>query len=89
MGGNKEAKKERARQRTRGTKGKAVRNREGDRWMVEEKERGNIQEGTHKRRQTETLQLQEHVFAETMKNRKGRFSWKDPVGQKSGTSMCV
>lgn len=57
--------------------------------MGEEKERGNIQEGTHKRRQTETLQLQEHVFAETMKNRKGPFGWKDPVGQNRGTSMCV
>lgn len=51
--------------------------------------RRNIHGGTHKRRQTETLQLQEHVFAETTRNRKGRFGWKDPVGQNRGTSMCV
>lgn len=51
--------------------------------------RRNIHEGTHKRRQTETLQLHDHVFAETTRNRKGQFGWKGPVGQNRETSMCV
>ena len=51
--------------------------------------RRNIHEGTHKRRRTETLQLQDHVFAETTSNRKGRFGWRGPVGQNRETSVCV
>lgn len=82
----KEQKKQRGRgdKRTRGTKGKV------ERKIEEERDgRRNIHEGTHKRRQTETLQLQDYVFAETTRNRKGRFGWKGPVGQNRETSMCV
>lgn len=74
----------RAGQRTRGTKRKVEREIE-----KEIDGRRNIHEGTHKRRQTETLQLHDHVFSETMRNRKGRFGWKGPVGQNRETSMSV
>lgn len=69
-----------------------AKNKQGQRESRETEEidgRRNIHEGTHKRRQTETLQLQDHVFVETTRNRKGWFGWKGSVGQNRETSMCV
>lgn len=61
---------------------KKQRQRDGDRWEKK------IHRGTHKRRQTETLQLQVQVFADTTWHRKGRFSRKGPVGQNKGNNAC-
>lgn len=47
-----------------------------------------IHEGTHKRRQTETLQLHNHVFAETMRNRKANLAGSVQLAR-IGKQICV